>query len=406
MSRQTQVLVVGGGAAGLMAAITAAERSRDVILLEGNDRVGKKILATGNGKCNFTNEILDPTCYHGEDTAFISAVLNRFSGRDLRAWFRSAGIESVVKDGRVYPRSEQASAVLDALRVRLEATSAQTVTDAKVMSVRQKDDLLEVQTVRETYLAGSVILAAGSAASPKTGSDGSGYRLAEQMGLRVKEPLPALTHLKLKAGFTKSWAGVRCDGSIMVCTGDKQPAGSSKGQLQLTAYGISGIPAFEVSRFASRALAEGDDVEVHIDFLTDIDGPVEDYLRQRAQKMAPYPVSQFLNGLVPKNLAGVLLRESGCDRKKECARLTEDEIRRIASLMTDLCVPVTGTGGFEQAQVCTGGVTLDQLDPQSMACRACPSLYVVGELTDIDGICGGYNLQWAFATGHLAGSHA
>lgn len=406
MSRHAQVLVIGGGASGLMAAITAAERGREVILLEGNDRVGKKILATGNGKCNFTNETIDASCYHDDDADFISSVLSRFSSEDLREWFRAAGVESTVRDGRVYPRSEQASSVLDALRMRLEASGALVVTDAKVMSVRQRESQLEVQTVRETYLVEKVILAAGSAASPKTGSDGSGYRLAEQMGLTVKEPLPALTHLKLKASFTKSWAGVRCDGSIAVCIDDDAPAEIAHGQLQLTSYGVSGIPAFEVSRYASRALASGKTVTARLDFLTDIEGPVQEYLHRRAQTMGDYPVPQFFNGLLPRNLGGVLLRESGCDRRKTCAQLTEKELDTLAGLMTDLNLPVVGTGGFEQAQVCTGGVTLDQIDPATMACLSCPSLYVTGELTDVDGICGGYNLQWAFATGYLAGKHA
>ena len=143
-----------------------------------------------------------------------------------------------------------------------------------------------------------------------------------------------------------------------------------------------------------------------MNFLTDLREAPEKYLRERSRTMASFPVSQFLNGLLPKNLAGVILREAGCDRRKVCPALTDKEILKIAALATDLRLKVTGTGGFEQAQVCTGGVMLDQIDPRTMACRSCPGLYVTGELLDVDGICGGYNLHWAFATGHLAGSHA
>lgn len=405
MSEQTQVLVIGGGAAGMMAAITAAERGRQVLLLEGNDRVGKKLLATGNGKCNFTNLRIDTACYHGDHERFVSHVLDRFSSADLRGWFRRIGIEETITDGRVYPRSEQAASVLDALRLRMEALGVRVITNAKVMSVKAEKEGYHTQTAGENYRSETIVLAAGSSASPKTGSDGSGYRLAEQLGLTVREPLPALTHLKLDGSFTKSWAGVRCDGTIALYT-DGIMLGQSAGQLQLTAYGVSGIPAFEVSRYASRALADGRSVEARLCFLPDAEEKIGAFLRDRREIMADYPVPQFLNGLLPKNLAGVLLRLSEAERKKNGADLTDDELSALARCLISLRVPVTGTGGFEQAQVATGGVTPDAIDQETMESVKSAGCYVAGELMDIDGICGGYNLHWAFATGHLAGLHA
>ncbi len=404
MSDRAQVLIIGGGASGMAASVTAAARGREVVLLEGNDRVGKKLLVTGNGKCNFTNEILDPSCYHEAAGSFASSVIGKFSNRDLIDWFSDIGIESTVKDGRVYPGSEQASSVLDALRLQLEGTGVRVITGAKVMSIRKKQELFEVQTVQKTWSAETVILAAGSAAAPKTGSDGSGYRLAEQMGLTVREPLPALTSLHLKADYTKSWQGVRCDGSITLIS-DGSPVASSQGQLQLTSYGISGIPAFQVSRYASRSLAEGSKVSARICFGSGEKTAEETgkSLKARREKIGDYPAASFLNGVLPKNLAGVLLRLAGFGKGKYCRDLTDQELESLADIMTELVVPVTGTGGLVQAQVCTGGVVTDQIDPASMECFDIPGLYVTGELLDVDGICGGYNLHWAFATGRLAG---
>ena len=403
MKKHADILVIGGGVSGMAAAITASEARARVILLEGKDRVGKKLLSTGNGRCNFTNETMTADCYYDADPLFVETVLGRNCVEDLLEWLKDMGIDSKTIDGRYYPKSEQASAVLDALRIRMQRTGVQVMTGQKVIYLRKEHDLFEAQTNQQIFSADKVILATGSQAAPQTGSDGTGYVLARQTGLSVKKPVPALTSLKLDEPFCKSWAGVRCDGSISLQINGKTAA-SDHGQLQLTSYGVSGIPAFQVSRFASRALENREDVIAVLSFMPDkTTAETADYLLERKERIGEYRLSDFLLGLLPKNLAGVMIRLCGIDRQTQVCHLTTDQISIIAGLLTALTVRVSGTGSFAQAQVCSGGVALDELNPATLECSKSHGLYVAGELMDIDGMCGGYNLQWAFSSGMRAG---
>ena len=403
MKHHADILIIGGGVSGMTAAIAASEAGAHVILLEGKDRVGKKLLSTGNGRCNYSNEVITADCYYDADSSFVKTVLGENCVADLLEWLRNMGIDSKLIDGRYYPKSEQASAVLDALRIRMHSSGVQVMTGEKVIYLRREHDVFEAQTNQKIYSAHKVILATGSKAAPQTGSDGTGYVLARQMGLEVKKPVPALTSLKLNEPFCKSWAGVRCDGSISILIDDHAVA-SDRGQLQLTSYGVSGIPAFQVSRFASRALENGKEVKAVLSFMPDkTTAEALDYLSDRQQRIGAYRLSDFLLGLLPKNLAGVMIRLSGIDKQNEVCSLTKEQLNSIAVLLTSLTVSVIGTGSFAQAQVCCGGITLNALNPVSLECKDLPGLYVAGELMDVDGMCGGYNLQWAFSSGMRAG---
>ncbi len=216
MSHPYDVLVIGGGVSGMMAAITAAENGAEVVILEGNDRVGKKILSTGNGRCNFTNEQLGVENYYDADPAFVKPVLDQFSNRDLINWLQSIGVDSKVQSGRVYPANEQATAILDILRLQMNRRFVRAETFKKVRSIRKNDGLFEVSSVNGEFAAKKVVLACGSKAAPHTGSDGSGYLLAEKLGMSVKKPLPALTNLRLNAPYSQEWDGVRVDGTITI----------------------------------------------------------------------------------------------------------------------------------------------------------------------------------------------
>ena len=403
MKNHADILVIGGGVSGMTAAVTASDAGSHVILLEGKDRVGKKLLSTGNGRCNFTNELMRTDCYYDADPRFVETVLGDHCVSDLLEWLKNMGIDSKQIDGRYYPKSEQASAVLDALRIRMKNTGVEVVTGEKVIYLRKQHDLFEAQTNQHIYTAHKVILATGSQAAPQTGSDGTGYVLARQMGLKVKKPVPALTSLKLDEPFCKSWAGVRCDGTISLLINGSMAA-SDQGQLQLTSYGVSGIPAFQVSRFASRALENGEEVKAVLSFMPD-KTPAEaaGYLLDRKERIGDYRLGDFLLGLVPKNLAGVIIRLSGIDRQTLVSDLNADQLNILAGYLTSLTLSVSGTGSFTQAQVCSGGVTLGELNPSTLECKDIPGLYVAGELTDVDGMCGGYNLQWAFSSGMRAG---
>ncbi len=406
MKDHADILIIGGGASGMAAAISAAEAGSHVILLEGKDRVGKKLLSTGNGRCNFTNDIMTSDCYYDADPLFVETVLGKNGVAELLEWLKNMGIDSKLIDGRYYPKSEQASAVLDALRIRMQRAGVQVETGEKVIYLTKVQDKFEAQTNQKTYSADKVILATGSKAAPQTGSDGTGYVLARQMGLPVNKPVPALTSLKLAESFCKSWAGVRCDGSIELLV-DHHTVSYDRGQLQLTSYGVSGIPAFQVSRFASRALENGEEVKAVLSFMPDkTTAETLDYLLDRKERIGEYRLSDFLLGLLPKNLAGVIIRLSGIDKQTKVCDLTPEQLNSFASLLTSLTVSVNGTGSFAQAQVCSGGVRLDAIDPVTLECKEMPGLYMAGELMDVDGMCGGYNLQWAFSSGMRAGRAA
>lgn len=412
------VIVVGGGAAGLMAGIVAARCGADVKVLEHTGRVGKKLLSTGNGKCNLTNLIMPEGAYRGEWPEFAGKVIGKVPVEETMGVFEEMGVVLSDRNGYVYPRAGQASAVLDALRFEAEHRGLEVVCGCEVKRIG-KD--LTVGTNLGDFKADAVILAAGSKAAPGTGSDGSGYELAKRLGHRIVKPLPALVQLRCKEGFFRALAGVRCEGLVKLLV-DGTEAASDLGEVQFTDYGISGIPVFQVSRFAARALDRGKKVEAVIDLMPSMElWEVERMLTKRVAALGYRPLEEFLNGVFHKKLAGVLMKSAGINGKGITGKGTagkgitgegtvggirKEEIGRLANCMKEFRTVVTGVNPFEQAQVCSGGVDTREVDPETMESKLVKGLYLAGEILDVDGICGGYNLQFAWSSGILAGRSA
>lgn len=413
-----RVIVVGGGASGLTAAIFAARNGNRVTILEHKDRVGKKILMTGNGKCNLTNMSSFCGKYYSSDKESLQKIydtLVRFGADDTRTFFAGMGLYTKEKkDGGVYPVSEQASAVLDVLRGECERLGVRIITGCEacgifpqkrggsVSAVSWEDNGKKRQTA---FPYDRLILAAGGKAAPGSGSDGSGYRLARELGHNVIKPLPALVQLRCEGSFFKSVSGVRAQAGITLYINGKASA-FDEGELQLTDYGISGIPVFQFSRMAARALDQGKKCEAGIDFLTYVENQ-ELFLKQNVddERYGYKTVEGFLSGMVHKKIASMI-----CKKNKTGAGMTVSEagkkaVRRCISDLYDFRVKIVGTNPFENAQVCSGGVPICEVDDR-FASKLCRDVYVVGELLDCDGICGGYNLQWAWATGAIAGANA
>ncbi|MCC2253205.1 NAD(P)/FAD-dependent oxidoreductase [Ruminococcus sp. CLA-AA-H200] len=400
------VAVIGGGASGMMAAITAASEGACVILLEQKDRIGKKILSTGNGRCNFTNIRQEPICYHSDQPAFPWGIVEKFDARLSISFFLSLGVYSKNRNGYIYPNSDQASAVLDALRMELDRLGVEVAVGVKCTQIRPGKKQFSIETDNKTVRADRVILCAGSKAAPSTGSDGSGYDLAKQLGHRMVPVLPALVQLQCEGGFFKGIAGVRADGEVSVWS-DGECVARDRGEIQLAAYGISGIPVFQVSRYASRLLYEKREVTAVLDFFPDFTlDQTEAFLKARANTRPEKPASMFLIGLFHKKLSDLWIKMSGISREKSAGDLTEVEIGRLAGLIKNFRVRVTGTNSFEQAQVCCGGIDTRDVNPETLESLIVPGLYFAGEILDVDGMCGGYNLQWAWASGHAAGKAA
>ena len=399
-----RVCVIGGGPAGMTAAITAAENGMQTVLLEHGERVGKKLLQTGNGQCNYTNLDLSSACYHAGEDRFPMSALKQFGPEDTVAWFRSLGVEPVVRTGGyVYPHSGQAASVLNALRAECSRTGVRVVTACQVKDIRRKKDGgFRVLTDLEMFTADRLVLACGSKAAPGTGSDGSGFQLAEKLGHRIIEPLPALCGLYCaEKEFFRSAAGVRVNASLRLLL-EKREAEKEEGEVQLTGYGLSGIPVFQVSRMASRAIHVGRRTEAEVNFLPEFPEPA-DYLKKRIAARDYKSLEALGNGLLNKSLWNALIRNTGLKPGTDPRNLSGKEIEALAAAVTASRFRIIRTAGFDQAQCCTGGVDVREVDPGTMESRLVPGLFFAGEILDVDGICGGYNLQWCWTSGKLAG---
>ena len=400
------VAVIGGGASGMMAAVTAASEGARVILLEHKDRIGKKILSTGNGRCNFTNIHQEPICYHSEDPLFPWEVVERFNAQAVISFFFQLGVYSKNRNGYIYPNSDQASAVLDAFRMELDRLKVEIRTGVECREIRPGKKGFTVLTDQEPVRADRVILCAGSKAAPTTGSDGSGYDLAKKLGHRILPVLPALTALKCEEKFFKSIAGVRANGSVSIWSGGECIA-KDTGEIQLTDYGISGIPVFQVSRYASKVLYEKKETDAVLDFMPDFTKTQTDaFLRARAKTRPDKSAEMFLIGLFHKKLCDLWIRLSEIPRQRKAGELTEDEIARLTNLIKEFRVRVRETNPYDKAQVCCGGVDTREVDPETLESVYVPGVYFAGEILDVDGMCGGYNLTFAWASGYVAGKAA
>lgn len=400
------VAVIGGGASGMMAAVTAASEGARVILLEHKDRIGKKILSTGNGRCNFTNIHQEPICYHSEDPLFPWEVVEKFNAQAVISFFLQLGVYSKNRNGYIYPNSDQASAVLDAFRMELDRLKVEIRTGVECREIRPGKKGFTILTDQEPVRADRVILCAGSKAAPTTGSDGSGYDLAKKLGHRILPVLPALTALKCEEKFFKSIAGVRANGSVSIWSGGECIA-KDTGEIQLTDYGISGIPVFQVSRYASKLLYEKKETDAVLDFMPDFTKAQTDaFLRARAQTRPDKSAEMFLIGLFHKKLCDLWIRLSEIPRQRKAEELNSDEIARLTDLIKEFRVRVRETNPYDKAQVCCGGVDTREVDPETLESVYVPGVYFAGEILDVDGMCGGYNLQWAWASGYVAGRAA
>lgn len=400
------VAVIGGGASGMMAAVTAASEGARVILLEHKDRIGKKILSTGNGRCNFTNIHQEPICYHSEDPLFPWEVVERFNAQAVISFFFQLGVYSKNRNGYIYPNSDQASAVLDAFRMELDRLKVEIRTGVECREIRPGKKGFTVLTDQGPVRADRVILCAGSKAAPTTGSDGSGYDLAKKLGHRILPVLPALTALKCEEKFFKSIAGVRANGSVSIWSGGECIA-KDTGEIQLTDYGISGIPVFQVSRYASKLLYEKKEMDAVLDFMPDFTKEQTNaFLRARAKTRPDKSAEMFLIGLFHKKLCDLWIRLSEIPRQRKAGELTEDEIASLTSLIKEFRVRVRETNPYDKAQVCCGGVDTREVNPETLESVYVPGVYFAGEILDVDGMCGGYNLTFAWASGYVAGKAA
>lgn len=404
-----KVLVLGGGPAGMTAALAAARAGAEVLLLEQNERIGKKLLLTGNGKCNYTNLELDVARYDTDGPDFVRELIKRYPPEAIIRFLEELGVPPLSRHGGwIYPHAEQAAAVLNALRTALEREQVAVRTGTRVLGIqREKKGGFRIRTEEKPLYADRVILALGGSALAKTGSDGSGFRYAEELGLKLEAPRPALCPLRSterENPFFRAAQGVRVPAELTLFV-DNAARGRESGELQLTKEGFSGIAVFQLSLFAGRALAEKRKTELCINFLADFTADTDFFARRLSMPFAT-DLEAVGNGLVPKNLWGALLRRAALTPQQAVKRGDWELAKRLSAALTASRFTLQGLGSLEKAQVSAGGIALSELSGQSLSFRRVPGLYAAGEILNVTGPCGGYNLHWCFASGLSAGQSA
>ncbi|MBO7251133.1 MAG: aminoacetone oxidase family FAD-binding enzyme [Oscillospiraceae bacterium] len=395
--------IIGCGASGMAAALAAArQENTQVILMERQARVGRKLLATGNGRCNLSNIHAVQRGYHGENAAFADAALKQFSPEKTLQWFGELGLFTVTEDsGRVYPYSDQANSVVDVLRFALEQENIQQKLGFEVEKVKKTGAQFRVESKEETVLCDRLIIACGGLAGTKLGGTMSGYKLLRGLGHKCSKLRPTL--VQLKAGWHGGAAlkGVRANCHAAIYRNDHLFA-ESEGEIQFTEYGLSGPVIFEISRDVCQEKGEW---VCRLDLLPHISR--EMLIRElKNRRRGNLTAADLLTGILHNRLGRVLTQGAGISQTKDVASLSDYEIEEVAGQVKALEITLTEPMGMDSAQVTAGGILTKDFDPETMESRLVPGLYACGEVLDIDGDCGGYNLQWAWSSGYLAGTHA
>ena len=404
-----RIMIIGGGASGLMAAVWAARFGASVTILEHNEKPGKKLLASGNGKCNLTNRMLDPSQYQSDRPELVKKVLHAFSPEDTCRWFEKIGLRTFDRQGWVYPCTEQASSVLELLLWEAERQHVHFKNKEEVLAVsRGEDDPFLIRTKTWEYAADAVIIASGSPASAVRGSSDLARQLADSFRLPFRPFRPVLVPLQASDSALCVWNGTRVHAGVRLFI-DGLPHREETGEVQLTSYGISGIPIFQLSRAVSAALDVQKQVTLLLDFLPEVsENELEELWRERELYDSTKPYGLLLAGLLPERLIPVVLAAAGLKKNIRPSMEDHDEngaVHILLQLLKEFPVRIRKTASPEQAQICSGGICLSALQ-DSLCCRTVPGLYAAGEAVNVDGPCGGYNLQWAWSSGFVAGRAA
>lgn len=409
VTEKRNVIIIGGGASGMLAAISAKRLGANVTIVERNPRIGKKILATGNGRCNFTNINTDINYYNGKNPKFVYSALSQFDVYTTISFFERLGIAHKIEDlGKVFPMSDQASSVLDVLIYELNTIGVNVVCNAQVKNVVNQNDKFKVKLNDGSTLTGDrVIIATGGNAMPSTGSDGNGFDLAKKLGHNIIDTFPGLVQLKLEGPFFNQIQGVKFVGTAEILHNKKSVA-KDRGDILFTNYGISGPPILQISRKAGELLQKGHTPLLKVTIMDDMTKDELKNLLAVRFANAPQKTAEFsLVGLINKRLIPVLLKEAGIkDIKCPVANLSDREKNQILDILVDWRFPIKGTLSWQNSQVTAGGVDTREIDPSTMESKLVKGLYFAGEIIDIDGLCGGFNLQWAWSSGFVAGQNA
>ena len=393
-------LIVGGGASGLIAACALARGGRRVVLLEQQSRVGRKLLSTGNGRCNLTNLGAGTENYHGDRQA-VRMALRAWPPKKVIAFFEGLGIPCVADEAkRVYPMSRQAASVLDALRLGCDEAGVETRTSFRVTALNPAEGGFEALSEGgQRVCARCALVCTGGLAAPKLGARGDGYALLERLGHTIAPRFPAIAALITPPGPVHGLKGIRAEAEVALRCGN-ETVRTERGEVLFAESGVSGIAAMQLARAVNVALSVGKPCAVRLNFAPDLDAPA--LLRRRVKDLPKRPLEDFLNGIVPRRLGQTLVKAAGLPLNAAAGGLTAQQVEALAGVLSGWTLPVTGTQGYDQAQVTGGGASLKGFDVRRMASLGVKGLFAAGEVLDVDGDCGGFNLQWAWSSALLA----
>ena len=397
-----EVVIVGGGASGLTAAITAARNGKDVTIIERNNKCGKKILITGNGRCNFWNTDENLSHFHSSNSNLLKEFITDERKNSILKFFDSLGLAYKTKNGYYYPFSNQAFTIENALLSECKKLNIKIINDIVVEKIIKKDCFI-INPDKENIKAKNIIIATGSKAAPKTGSDGLGYELAKSLGHNIITPLPSLVQLKADEPYFKNWSGIRTDvkASLLI---DHKYIKSETGEIQLTNYGLSGICIFNLSGEAAKALNQNKNVIISINFIPFASNP-KIFLQTLNKNSYHKTISELLEGILHYKLVDIILKKAHLKRDLLLNTLTDNELNNLIKTLTDFQIKILDTHTLEHAQVCSGGIPLTEINSKTLESLKVKNLYFTGEIIDIDGDCGGYNLGWAWMSGIIAGKN-
>ena len=397
-----EVVIVGGGASGLTAAITAARNGKDVTLIERNNKCGKKILITGNGRCNFWNTDEDLSHFHSSTPNLLKDFITDERKNSILKFFDSLGLAYKTKNGYYYPFSNQAFTIENALLSECKKLNIKIINDITVEKIIKKDCFI-INPDKENIKAKNIIIATGSKAAPKTGSDGLGYEISKSLGHNIITPLPSLVQLKADEPYFKNWSGIRTDVKVNLLI-DHKYIKSETGEIQLTNYGLSGICIFNLSGEAAKALNQNKNVIISINFIPFASNP-KTFLQTLNKNSYHKTISELLEGILHYKLIDIILKKTHLKRDLLLNTLTDNELNNLIKTLTDFQIQILDTHTLDHAQVCSGGIPLTEINNKTLESLKVKNLYFTGEIIDIDGDCGGYNLGWAWISGIIAGKN-
>ncbi|MGB5506130.1 MAG: NAD(P)/FAD-dependent oxidoreductase [Sulfurovum sp.] len=400
------MIVIGAGAAGLIASITAARAGHKVMLLEQNNKIGKKILVSGNGQCNIDNKYINLNRFHSQNPAFIAAVLEDYGFEVVEKFFTSIGLELIEgKEGKMFPMSLQASSVVELLEYEAKKVGVEILCDCTVTYLNKEADTFTVETSQGTKRCKKLLLASGSPAAPQLGGSNSGYAFASKMGHTLIPRHPSLVQLCSEEKWVKACAGVKVAGIAQLYANGEQIT-EKKGDLLFTNYGISGLAILDLSREVSTRLANYDYCELNLDLIPELSKEkLTNLLLNRLNEGSNKPLTTWLQGVLNKKLIHIILEQSKCKAKLE-SELNRKEVGKLVYAIKNLKLSINDTKGFKGAEVATGGINTTEVNPQTMESKLVPDLYFAGEILDVDGDRGGFNFHFAWVSGLRAGTNS